>query len=90
MAKRKEQAPKQQRIPGTIDVAREAVCHKAQAYVETLQLRMSTQEAENVLRAEVIDLMIAEDLKEFTLDGHEVKLTHTETDKLTIKTLDED
>lgn len=88
MAK-KSREPKQQRIPGTIDVAREPVVRKAQEYVEALTLRMSTQESENVLRAELIDLMIAEDLREFTLDGHEVKLEHTEKDKITIKKLAE-
>ena len=91
MVRKKKREPlRQQRIPGTIDVPTEEVLKKGEHYVEMLRTRMSTQEVENVLRSELIELMRGHKIEQFQLDGYEVKLTHSETDKITIKKLEEE
>ena len=85
MSKTTKDKVRQQRIPGTIDVANGPVRKKAEQYVELLYGRMEQQEQENVARAELIELMQQHDVQEFELDGYEIKLKHTEKDKLTVK-----
>jgi len=88
MAKKKtsrEPKVRQQRIPGSIDVPTENVIRKGEEYVEMLQSRMGAQLDENAFRSELIDLMNDAGLTEFSLDGHTVTLTHSETDKITVK-----
>lgn len=81
---------RQQRLPGTIDEPTQAVLAKAEAYVELLYGRMRQQEAENTARDELIELMRADDIREFALDGYEIKLKHTEKDKIAVKKTGED
>lgn len=81
----KEPSVRQQRIAGTIDVPTETVLKKAEEYVGTLQQRMAAQVDENALRGELIELMKEGGLETFELDGHTVTLTHSETDKITVK-----
>lgn len=88
--KKKMEPIRQQRIPGSIDVPTENVLRKGEEYVEILQSRMALQQDENALRSELIDLMNDAGLKEFALDGHTVALTHSETDKITVKTVSGD
>lgn len=88
--KSREPKPRQQRIPGTIDVPTEAVLKKAEEYVEMLHGRMAAQQDENAFRAELIDLMLEANLTEFALDGHTVTLTHSECDKLSVKKIPEE
>jgi hypothetical protein len=87
MAKKtkREPKPRQQRIPGTIDVPTEAVLKKAEEYVETLQSRMTLQTDEGALRQELIELMKAGGVVTFALDGHTVTLKHLESDKIEVK-----
>lgn len=87
MAKRpkKSSALRQQRIPGSIDAPTDAVLRKAESYVEVLGERMKLQGDENALRAELIDMMKEADLVTFTLNGHMVTLTCSETEKIVIK-----
>ncbi len=85
MTEATQEKPMQQRLEGTIDIATEPVRQKAQVYVDLLYSRMKTQEGENVAREELIELMQEHDIVEFELDGYEVKLKHTEKDKVTVK-----
>ena len=87
----KRQRDKQQRIPGTIDAAIEAVDTKAEEYVAVLCERRRLQENESTLRDELIELMHKHDVRECHLDGYEVKLVETPAKaKIKCKKLGED
>ncbi|MEE9185235.1 MAG: hypothetical protein V3U39_12290 [Acidimicrobiia bacterium] len=91
MGKTKKKANiRQQRIPGSIDVPTDKVLRKAEQYVEILHQRMGAQVDENALRTELIEVMKAATIDVFELDGHTVSLTHSESDKITVKKLSGD
>jgi len=81
MAKR----PRQQRISGTYDQPVKAVQTKAEKYVELLYDRMETQEAENVARNDLIEVMTKNEVKACEVGGCTVTLVHTEGDKINVK-----
>ena len=82
---RKEPPIRQQRIAGSMDLPTENVLRKAAEYVEALLQRMALQQDENALRGELIELMKADGLETFALDGHTITLVHAETNKITVK-----
>ena len=84
MSKATKDKPRQQRIPGTIDVATEPVRKKGEEYVQLLYGRMKQQENENVAKGKLIELMQQHDIEEFVLDGYDIKRKPGE-DKLSVK-----
>lgn len=83
--KKRTGKPRQQRIPGTIDLPTENVLRKAEDYVAVLSKRMTLQEDESALRKELIDLMKEAQIETFAIDGHTVTLVHAVSDKIQIK-----
>lgn len=83
---------RQQRMEGTFDKPIKVVVKKAEAYSAALRQRMSTQQAENVLREELIELMQTHNVQTCDLDGEVVTLEHIEKDRIKVsakETMDE-
>lgn len=66
--KRKRAKALQTKIEGTYDPIPGDLKEKVDEYVDTLRDRLKTQEAENVLRAEVIELMHEHGIESIPLD----------------------
>ena len=75
----------QQRIPGTIDKATQAIEAKAEDYCSLLYERMRQQQAENVARGELIELMTEAKIRYFISGGYKISLVHSEKEKLIVK-----
>jgi len=74
----------QQRIAGTYDPPVPAVQEKAEEYAGLLRNRMETQRAEDISRLELIDVMKKHNVEACEIDGYDVKLVHTEGDKIKV------
>ncbi len=83
MAKKK--APKQARLEGMVPKANKAVTAKAEQYAKLLHSWQSTQQAAEVAKGELHDLMREHDVWEVETDDDEVKrVTIEATEKIKV------
>lgn len=85
MAKSAKASAKQQRIDGTYDPVPQAVADKASEYEKALKSRMRTQEKENTLRSELLELMKDHDLERIELDDERDLVLESKGERLAIK-----
>jgi len=76
---------RQKLIPGAFDAVTEDLIEKGEEFVGLLNGRMRQQEAEEVARAELLELMTFAGLESFNIDGYRIDRVHKETDKITVK-----
>ena len=74
----------QRRIEGCQDPPVEAVQQKAEEYAGLLRNRMETARCEDISRAELVELMKKHDVETCEIEDYDVKLVHSETDKIKV------